>query len=171
MDFVLPDENSIRLIAPFADMLNHSSEVKQCHVYDASSGCISVLAGKDYKAGDQVRSFCSPTMLDLWLYHATCSFRFLSIMVPFRITAFYVSMALSYRVIPTTAMISSFQRTLRPHFGSRSNSSGYRLDSIRPVPSLSLSPIRYRKMSFDNSVFSDSTKRISPSCKSTLRME
>ncbi|KAL8640475.1 MAG: hypothetical protein Q9228_002616 [Teloschistes exilis] len=54
MDFVLPDGNSIRLLAPFADMLNHSSEVKQCHVYDASSGSLSVLAGKDYNAGDQV---------------------------------------------------------------------------------------------------------------------
>jgi len=31
MDFQLPDGDSIRLLAPFADMLNHSSEVKQCH--------------------------------------------------------------------------------------------------------------------------------------------
>ncbi|MCJ1414078.1 hypothetical protein MMC32_000403 [Xylographa parallela] len=54
MDFVLPDGNSIRLMAPFADMLNHSPEVKQCHLYDASSGNLSVLAGKDYKVGDQV---------------------------------------------------------------------------------------------------------------------
>ncbi|MCJ1435303.1 hypothetical protein MMC27_004675 [Xylographa pallens] len=54
MDFVLPDGNSIRLLAPFEDMLNHSSEVKQCHVYDPSSGNLSVLAGKDYKVGDQV---------------------------------------------------------------------------------------------------------------------
>ncbi|EFY90674.1 putative histone-lysine N-methyltransferase [Metarhizium acridum CQMa 102] len=54
MDFVLPDGKSIRLLAPFADMLNHSSEAKQCHVYDASSGNLSVLAGKDYEAGDQV---------------------------------------------------------------------------------------------------------------------
>ena len=59
MDFVLPDGKSIRLLAPFADMLNHSSEVKQCHVYDASSGNVSILAGKDYKAGDQVCSFYS----------------------------------------------------------------------------------------------------------------
>lgn len=56
MDFVLPDGNSIRLVAPFADMLNHSSEVEPCHIYDASSGNLSVLAGKDYEAGDQVRS-------------------------------------------------------------------------------------------------------------------
>nr|QPK41098.1 SET-9 [Sordaria fimicola]QPK41099.1 SET-9 [Sordaria fimicola]QPK41100.1 SET-9 [Sordaria fimicola] len=54
MDFVLADGNSIRLLAPFADMLNHTSEVKQCHVYDPSSGTLSVFAGKDYEAGDQV---------------------------------------------------------------------------------------------------------------------
>lgn len=59
MDFALPDGNSIRLLAPFADMLNHSSEVKPCHVYDVSSGNLSVLAGKDYEAGDQVCSSCS----------------------------------------------------------------------------------------------------------------
>ena len=67
MDFVLPDGNSIRLMAPFADMLNHSPEVKQCHLYDASSGNLSVLAGKDYKVGDQVRSFASLTVLGLCL--------------------------------------------------------------------------------------------------------
>ncbi|KAF3928576.1 hypothetical protein AA313_de0201383 [Arthrobotrys entomopaga] len=54
MDFVQPDGKSIRLLAPFADMLNHSSDVKQCHVYDASSGDLSILAGKDYEPGDQV---------------------------------------------------------------------------------------------------------------------
>jgi len=54
MDFVLPDGKSIRLVAPFADMLNHAFEVKPCHVYNASSGNVSVLAGKDYEAGDQV---------------------------------------------------------------------------------------------------------------------
>ena len=64
---MLPDGNSIRLLAPFADMLNHCSEVKQCHVYDTSSRNLSVLAGKDYKVGDQVCSFCSLTVLDLWL--------------------------------------------------------------------------------------------------------
>ena len=67
MDFVLPDGSPLRLLAPFADMLNHSSEVKQCHVYDPSSGNLSILAGKDYKAGDQVRSFHSLTTLNLWL--------------------------------------------------------------------------------------------------------
>ncbi|KXX78241.1 Histone-lysine N-methyltransferase setd3 [Madurella mycetomatis] len=60
MDFVLPDGNSTRLLAPFADMLNHSSEVKQCHVYDVSSGNLSVLAGKDYEAGDQVFIYYGP---------------------------------------------------------------------------------------------------------------
>ncbi len=59
MDFVLPDGKSMRLLAPFADMLNHSSEVKPCHVYDVSSGNLSVLAGKDYGAGDQVCRSCS----------------------------------------------------------------------------------------------------------------
>lgn len=49
MDFVLPDENTIRLLAPFADMLNHSSEVKQCHVYDASSEISLSLRGKTTK--------------------------------------------------------------------------------------------------------------------------
>lgn len=56
MDFKLPDGDSIRLLAPFADMLNHSPKVKQCHVYDGLSGNLSVLAGKNYELGDQVRS-------------------------------------------------------------------------------------------------------------------
>ena len=56
MDFELADGNSIRLLAPFTDMLNHSSEIKQCHVYDVWSGKLSVLAGKDYEVGDQVFS-------------------------------------------------------------------------------------------------------------------
>lgn len=63
MDFVLPDGNSIRVLAPFADMLNHSFEVKQCHVYDVVSGNLSVLAGKDYEAGDQVCSLCSSMVI------------------------------------------------------------------------------------------------------------
>ncbi|KAH8696907.1 hypothetical protein GQ44DRAFT_718701 [Phaeosphaeriaceae sp. PMI808] len=54
MDFQLPDGDSIRLLAPFADMLNHSSEVKQCHVYDVLSGNLSILAGKNYESGDQL---------------------------------------------------------------------------------------------------------------------
>ncbi|KAG5288957.1 hypothetical protein I7I50_01498 [Histoplasma capsulatum G186AR] len=54
MDFVLPGGKSIRLMAPFADMLNHSSEVRQCHAYDPLSGNLTILAGKDYEAGDQV---------------------------------------------------------------------------------------------------------------------
>ena len=65
MDFELPDGNSIRLLAPFADMLNHSSEVKQCHVRDALSKNLSVLAGKDYEAGDQVCSSCS-LLIPIW---------------------------------------------------------------------------------------------------------
>ncbi|KAK4107086.1 RuBisCo LSMT C-terminal, substrate-binding domain-containing protein, partial [Canariomyces notabilis] len=54
-------------------------------------------------------------------------------------------MALSCLRIRTTAMISFLQRTLVRRFSSKSISSGYRLDSIRAVPSPSLSPIRYRK--------------------------
>ncbi|KAK6346149.1 hypothetical protein TWF730_010481 [Orbilia blumenaviensis] len=54
MDFAQPDGKSIRLLAPFADMLNHSPDVKQCHAYDASSGDLYILAGKDYEPGDQV---------------------------------------------------------------------------------------------------------------------
>ncbi|KAJ3560054.1 hypothetical protein NPX13_g9442 [Xylaria arbuscula] len=54
MDFRLPDGNPFRLLAPFADMLNHSPEVEQCHVHDASSKALSVIAGKEYEAGDQV---------------------------------------------------------------------------------------------------------------------
>lgn len=54
MDFAVSADNSVRLIAPFADMLNHSSDVKQCHAYDPKSGDLSVLAGKNYEKGDQV---------------------------------------------------------------------------------------------------------------------
>jgi hypothetical protein len=54
MDFRLHDGESIRLLAPFADMLNHSADVVQCHTYDPSSGNLSVLAGKIYDTGEQV---------------------------------------------------------------------------------------------------------------------
>ncbi|RUP49061.1 hypothetical protein BC936DRAFT_143374 [Jimgerdemannia flammicorona] len=53
MDFKLP-EKQFRLIAPFADMLNHSLGVKTCHVYDQRTGVLRVLADNDYKARDQV---------------------------------------------------------------------------------------------------------------------
>ncbi len=91
----------------------------------------------------------------------------------FRIVAFYVSMASSSPVILTTTMILFLQRTPVRHFSSKSRSSGHRLDSIRPVPSPSLSTIRYRKMSFDTSAFSERTNRISLSSrfsKSMLQM-
>lgn len=65
MDFILPDKNSIRLLVPFADILNYSSKVKQYHIYDTSSGNLSVLIKKDYKVGDQVYSFYSLTVLNL----------------------------------------------------------------------------------------------------------
>lgn len=54
MDFAISEGNSVRLMAPFADMLNHASDAKQCHAYDPSTGNLSVLACKDYQAGDQV---------------------------------------------------------------------------------------------------------------------
>ncbi len=61
MDFLLPVGKSLRLLAPFADMLNHSPEVKQCHAYDPSSGNLSILAGKNYQVGEQV---CQSHRLD-----------------------------------------------------------------------------------------------------------
>jgi hypothetical protein len=73
MDFVLPNGNSIRVVAPFADMFNHSPEVKPCHVYNASTGNLSILAGKDYEAGDQVSSSCS---LRLMLPHSSARLAF-----------------------------------------------------------------------------------------------
>ncbi len=54
MDFTLSEGNSVRLMAPFADMLNHASDAKQCHAYDPSTGNLSVLACRDYQVGDQV---------------------------------------------------------------------------------------------------------------------
>ncbi|PKK54710.1 hypothetical protein CI102_484 [Trichoderma harzianum] len=57
MDFVLPDGKSLRVLAPFADMFNHSPEVMQCHAYDPLSGSLSVLAGKNYEIADQVSIF------------------------------------------------------------------------------------------------------------------
>ena len=75
-------------------------------------------------------------------------------MVPFRTTAFCVSMASSYQAIPMTAMILSSPPTLRPHFGSRSKSSRYQPDSMRPVPSPTHSPNRYQGMSSATSAYS-----------------
>ncbi|VUC21996.1 unnamed protein product [Clonostachys rosea] len=54
MDFTIAKGNSVRLMAPFADMLNHASDAKQCHAYDPSTGDLSILACRDYQAGDQV---------------------------------------------------------------------------------------------------------------------
>jgi hypothetical protein len=103
MDFQLPDGDSIRLLAPFADMLNHSSQVKQCHAYDSLSRNLSVLAGKDYGSGDQVRPSYFPTLpISPLTYKYPSSFS--SIMGLFQTIVFYVSMGLSCPVIPTTAM-------------------------------------------------------------------
>ncbi|KAM3547466.1 hypothetical protein ARSEF4850_010013 [Beauveria asiatica] len=60
MDLTVSEGNSLRLLAPFADMLNHSSEVKQCHAYDPTTGDLSILASKDYNAGDQVFIYYGP---------------------------------------------------------------------------------------------------------------
>ncbi|KAF2755809.1 SET domain-containing protein [Pseudovirgaria hyperparasitica] len=54
MDFKLHNGDSFRLLTPFADMLNHSIEVGQCHSYDPMSGKLSISAGKKYEPGDQV---------------------------------------------------------------------------------------------------------------------
>ncbi|EEQ35353.1 putative [histone H3]-lysine(4) N-trimethyltransferase [Microsporum canis] len=54
MDFAVSGTTSVRLVAPLADMLNHSPDVKQCHAYDPTSGDLSILAAKDYQVGDQV---------------------------------------------------------------------------------------------------------------------
>ena len=67
MDFELADGNSIRVLAPFADMLNHSFETRQCHVYDVLSGSLSVFAGRDYDVGDQVYSSFSLVYLCAYL--------------------------------------------------------------------------------------------------------
>ena len=56
MDFSISEGNSIRLLAPFADMVNHSSDVNQCHAYDPNSGDLSIYASKDYQVDDQVES-------------------------------------------------------------------------------------------------------------------
>lgn len=63
MDFKLPKGDSIRILAPFADMLNHSIEAERCHSYDPSSGNLFILAGKNYDIGDQVRLFSFPALL------------------------------------------------------------------------------------------------------------
>ena len=162
MDFQLPDGDSIRLMAPFADMLNHSSEVKQCHAYDALSGNISILAGKNYEPGDQVRPSCF-LILPTSALNQRHSSRFSSTMGLFQTIAFYVSMGSSCPAIPTTATISSSRHTPWRHSSSKSTNSGRRLGSIRPPLSLLLSPIRYQEVSSDTSVFNGCTNRILPS--------
>ncbi|PFH56075.1 hypothetical protein XA68_17116 [Ophiocordyceps unilateralis] len=54
MDFAVSETTSVRLVAPLADMLNHSLDAKQCHAYDPKSGDLSILAAKDYQVGDQI---------------------------------------------------------------------------------------------------------------------
>ncbi|KAJ3238722.1 hypothetical protein HDU81_007302 [Chytriomyces hyalinus] len=54
MDFQLSETKSLRGIVPFLDMANHSFSVPQCHAFDTSDNCIKIIAGRDYKAGDEV---------------------------------------------------------------------------------------------------------------------
>ncbi|KAJ1566236.1 hypothetical protein HK405_010628 [Cladochytrium tenue] len=54
MDFHTPDGMHVRAIAPFLDLANHSFDVPQCHAYDPSTGSIQIMAGKDYRKGDQI---------------------------------------------------------------------------------------------------------------------
>ncbi|KAJ3051668.1 hypothetical protein HK097_007297 [Rhizophlyctis rosea] len=44
----------MRIVARFADMLNHSDETEFCHVYDETRTALRITAGKDYARGDQV---------------------------------------------------------------------------------------------------------------------
>jgi hypothetical protein len=104
MDFKLREGDSIRLLAPFADMLNHSIEAEQCHTYDPSSGSLSVLAGKNYDVGDQVRLSSFSTLLAEMLTYNS-SLRFLSITDLSQTIAFHVFMDLSYPIILTKATI------------------------------------------------------------------
>jgi len=62
MDFKLPNGDSIRLLVSFADILNHSSEIKQYHIYNILSENLSILARKNYKSGDQVYLSCFLTL-------------------------------------------------------------------------------------------------------------
>lgn len=124
MDFKLHNGDSIRLLAPFADMLNHSSDVGQCHIYDSLSENLSVLAGKTYEPGDQVRLSFFLILLLISALTQKSSSRFLSIMDLFQTTVFHVFMALSCLVIPTTAMISFSRRIPWRHFLSKSTNSG-----------------------------------------------
>jgi len=59
MDFRIQDKQ-FRCIAPFADMFNHSLSSKTCHAFDPYSNCLRVLAGKNYKSGDQVFIYYGP---------------------------------------------------------------------------------------------------------------
>ncbi|KAJ3217165.1 hypothetical protein HDU67_008385 [Dinochytrium kinnereticum] len=59
MDFQVPATNgsppfSLRCIVPFVDMVNHSSDVIQCHIFDQASGCVKILSGGKVNKGDQI---------------------------------------------------------------------------------------------------------------------
>ncbi|KAI9338074.1 hypothetical protein DFJ73DRAFT_587145 [Zopfochytrium polystomum] len=47
-------DGPLRAIAPLLDMANHSFAVPQCHAYDPAAQCIKIVAGTNYKKGDQI---------------------------------------------------------------------------------------------------------------------
>lgn len=54
MDFILPGNKQLRVVAPYADMLNHSLDAKTYHMLDQQTNTLCVVAGKNYDVGDQV---------------------------------------------------------------------------------------------------------------------
>lgn len=64
MDFNVPEGSSVpvgvlRCLVPFADMINGSLTVPQCHILNLDNQSVQIIAGKDYIAGEQVLSFVS----------------------------------------------------------------------------------------------------------------
>jgi histone-lysine N-methyltransferase SETD3 len=58
MDFAIPQPNgttqTLRTIVPFADFINGSLSVDQCHQYNPYTGMVEILAGKEYQRNDQI---------------------------------------------------------------------------------------------------------------------
>lgn len=57
MVFVLPT-GELWVNPPFADLLNHSNDVRICHTYNSETGALIIEAGKEYITGDQVYYIC-----------------------------------------------------------------------------------------------------------------
>lgn len=53
MDFYIEGKN-FRCMVPFMDLFNGAVEVEQCHLYNLQTDAIQVIAGKEYKKGQQV---------------------------------------------------------------------------------------------------------------------